>query len=168
MKHPCIVPLEFSGEIVACLSVDRKELTLPCIAMQYVNGLLVSEIVAGTKTWNLDEEFVHLLKTAHHLALALACIHDRRTCHRDLSWYNVMMTVDGLPIIIDLGNVALPEDAPIAQAQDIINGRIITLFVPYTPGFVAPEHRDGTRVIDGRGDQFSLGVLFPMNERREE
>jgi serine/threonine protein kinase len=160
LKHPCIVPLEFSGEIVACQSDSGNELTLPCIAMQYINGLLVSEIVAGKKTWNLEDEFVDLLKTAHHLALALACIHDRRTCHRDLSWYNVMMTVAGLPMIIDLGNVALPEDAPIPQAQDTSDGKIDTFFVPYTPGFVAPEHRDGTRVIDGRGDQFSLGVML--------
>ena len=71
-----------------------------------------------------------------------------------------MRSTDHRAVIIDLGNVALPEDPPTDQVLQTTGGGIVLPFVPFTPGFVAPEHRDGTCVIDGRGDQFSLGVLL--------
>ncbi len=160
LRHPNIVPLEFSGEIIAGTSADGVERTLPCIAMPYVRGRRLSEVIADEKAWNLESDFPQVLKTARDLALAVACIHDRRTCHRDLSWNNVMISGSGLPMIIDLGNVSLPEDPPVVQVRYTVSGGIETLLVPYTPGFVAPEHRDGTTIIDGRGDQFSLGVTL--------
>jgi len=168
LRHPNIVSLAFAGEIVIEASYvssgaaedNRQALRIPCIAMEYVRGQSLREFIVSEKTWHLKQDFQQVVEWARDLALAVACIHDRQTCHRDLSWNNVLMSADRRPIIIDLGNVAMPGGAADHDVARLSADGGTALMIPFTPGFVAPEHRNGTQVIDGRGDQFSLGVLL--------
>ncbi len=161
LHHDSIVRLRMSGEIIVGESQpDGRQRTLPCIVMEYVRGARLSEVISEAQTSHLETDLPLIFRNARDLALALACIHDRRSCHRDLSWNNILLSKNDIPVIIDLGNVALPEDPPEMQIVDGPQGVVDTLFVPFTKGFVAPEHREGTMVIDGRADQFSLGVVL--------
>ena len=168
LRHRNIVGLEFAGEI--CIEDSRinygterespQMLRIPCIAMQYVRGQSLRDLIGAEKTWHLKQDFRQVLEWARDLALAVACIHDRQTCHRDLSWNNVLMDDQQRPVIIDLGNVALPGDTGERDASMVTADGVTVSMVPFTPGFLAPEHRNGTQAIDGLGDQFSLGVLL--------
>lgn len=168
LRHHNIVALEFAGEIHLetpqvnhnIAAENGQMLRIPCIAMQYVRGKSLRDLIGAEQTWHLKQDFGQIVEWARDLALAVACIHDRQTCHRDLSWNNVLIDAQQRPVIIDLGNVALPEDSADRHELPVSTGEVTVPMVPFTPGFLAPEHRNGALVIDGRGDQFSLGVLL--------
>ncbi|MBI1830352.1 MAG: protein kinase, partial [Planctomycetes bacterium] len=91
------------------------------------------------------------------LADALALIHDRGICHRDLKPSNVLVTPDGVPMLLDFN---LCADA--RETSSPFGG---------TLRYMAPEQlqamaRKGessaaeTETLDARADLFSLGVIL--------
>jgi eukaryotic-like serine/threonine-protein kinase len=90
------------------------------------------------------------------MAEALQHAHDRGVLHRDVKPSNVLVTSDGVPMLLDfnLARDVIVEEQGVAPAA--MGG---------TLAYMAPEHlealADGTpEEIDGRADLYALGVML--------
>ncbi len=97
--------------------------------------------------------------SAHETATILASVceavqllHDQKLVHRDLKPANIFIaTVGGheVPKVIDLGTARELEDA-----EHTTTGMVVG-----SPFYMAPEQAEGRRDVDGRADQYALGVV---------
>jgi len=91
------------------------------------------------------------------LAEALAHAHDRGVLHRDIKPSNVLVTADGMPMLLDfnLAREPLPADGSAADSATL-GGTI---------DYMAPEHLQAlgeplSDKVDGRADIYGLGVVL--------
>jgi hypothetical protein len=82
-------------------------------------------------------------------ACALGHAHQRGVVHRDVKPANIMFDEDGRVMLTDFGISKALEAATEFTAAGMIIG---------TPHYMAPEQAKGT-AVDGRADQYSLGVV---------
>ena len=121
------------------------------IAMQYVEGRTVRELVSGRPL-----ELKSALSIAIQVADALAAAHARGIIHRDIKAGNVMVMDSGMVKVLDFGLAKLLEPS----TEDSNDPHLTELGVPYgTATYAAPEQAAGERV-DHRADIFSTGVLL--------
>jgi DNA-binding response OmpR family regulator len=81
---------------------------------------------------------------------ALDSIHGAGVIHRDLKPQNVMFRSDGSLALVDFGVSKETVDlSPLTQHGEIYG----------TPSYMSPEQAQGL-AVDGRGDIYSLGVIF--------
>ena len=90
------------------------------------------------------------------LAEALAHAHDRGVLHRDIKPSNVLVTGDGLPMLLDFNLAGEPWADRKEYEPDNLGG---------TLAYMAPEHLEAVSVgeddrLDARADIFSMGVLL--------
>ena len=121
------------------------------IAMQYVEGRTVRQLVAGRPL-----ELNSALSIAIQVADALAAAHARGIMHRDIKAGNVMVMDSGRVKVLDFGLAKLLE----GSEEDTNDPHLTELGVPYgTATYAAPEQASGERV-DHWADIFSTGVLL--------
>ncbi len=91
------------------------------------------------------------------LAEALEHAHDREVLHRDIKPSNVLITSDGMPMLLDFNLAREPLLGKDATASATLGGTI---------DYMAPEHlqalAEGSAedVLDGRADVYGLGVVL--------
>ena len=116
------------------------------IAMEYVDGMPLQEVIQGKKSLTLEEK----IKVIILIARALHYAHQRAVIHRDIKPGNIMILDDLQIKIMDFGIAKLSSKDSLAETQPGI--------VVGTPFYMSPEHISGES-LDRQADLFSLGVL---------
>lgn len=166
LDHPNVVPLIEANPG----SADNKPFTV----MQFVEGVSLSQLlvslarldsrplwasevaalvpgassIAGSGGFS-GSYIDWVLELGVALADGLSHAHDNGVVHRDVKPANIMLTPQGVPVIVDFG-LALGEDEGTLTATGAFLGTL-----PYSP----PEQIDGGRV-DARSDVYALGVTL--------
>ncbi|MFB7912914.1 protein kinase [Streptomyces sp. NPDC056061] len=117
----------------------------PWLATEYVPGPSLAEAV--TRVGPMPEHVVR--ETGAGLARALADMHAVRVLHRDLKPGNVLLGADG-PKVIDFG-IAQAFDATQLTRTGVVVG---------SPGYISPEHVNGSRALVPASDVFCLGAVL--------
>lgn len=135
IEHPFVVPLyDYSLP-------DNDE--QPFLVMRYMRG--------GTLADKIKQGRLHSNEVAQitrRIAAALDAAHERGLVHRDLKPSNILLDQDGYSYLADFGIVKdMTADGSFTQGGQ-----------PGTAHYMSPEQITG-RMIDGRSDIYSLGVL---------
>jgi TPR repeat protein len=132
--HPGIVVILDAGQ----------EGGVPFIAMEYVDGPSLSQLLAARPTIGCGEALQLLQQTAAALDFA----HSKGVIHRDIKPANIMLEKGATVKIADFGI------AKIASGQRYTK----TGATMGTPSYMSPEQVDA-KALDGKSDQFSLAVV---------
>ncbi|MHC4597996.1 MAG: protein kinase domain-containing protein [Planctomycetota bacterium] len=118
------------------------------IAMEYVRGMGLSEVLGGIKVLGETAGLEIALQTAQGLGAAA----DRGVIHRDIKPANLMLTEDVTVKVADFG---------LAKALDSKAGGGLTATgkIVGTPSYMSPEQAE-SKPTDLRSDIFSLGVTL--------
>ena len=141
LTHPHILPLHDSG-----VAGDSLFYVMP-----FVEGESLRDRLGREKQLPLEDA----LRSAREVADALSYAHDRGVVHRDIKPENILLE-SGHAVVTDFG---------IARAADPVGGATLTGtgMALGTPAYMSPEQAAGSRVVDGRSDEYSLGcVLYEM------
>ncbi len=136
LNHPNIVTIYDVGE-----KGDGGD---AYIAMEFMTGTNLHELLSGGGRLPLAQ----VADVLDKLAQALDYAHDNGVIHRDIKPANVLLTDSGQPKILDFGIARL------AAGGLTRPGKFFG-----TPNYMSPEQVTGSNV-DGRTDQFSLGVIL--------
>ena len=129
--------------IVTIYDVEQQG-DLAYIAMEYVDGPTLDQLLSEDRALSSDKMFSVFAQTA----AALDYAHSKGIVHRDIKPANIMIASDGTTKITDFGIAKIT-----ASDQFTMTGSIVG-----TPHYMSPEQVQG-RAVDGRSDQFSLGVI---------
>ena len=136
LNHPNIVTIYDVGEKGA--GGDAY------IAMEFVTGTNLHELLAGGGRLPL----LQVADVMEKLAQALDFAHENGVVHRDIKPANILLTESGQPKVLDFGIARL------AAGGLTRPGKFFG-----TPNYMSPEQVVGAE-IDGRTDQFSLGIIL--------
>lgn len=135
LSHPGIVTIYDVGE--------QQEVTY--IAMEYVKGETLEALMSG------EEPLApaRIIDVLRQTAAALDYAHKKGIVHRDIKPANIMVSEDdGAAKITDFGVAKLAASGQMTHSGTVVG----------TPNYMAPEQVEG-RPVDGRTDQFALGVI---------
>jgi serine/threonine protein kinase len=146
LNHPSIVHLYDVAE----------DGGLKYIAMEYIHGETVADIVKRGLAVNNYLPLEHAVHIVRQSAAGLAYAHERREAdghvlrivHRDVSPTNILVSYEGQTKIVDFG---------IARAQDEIKEESGTR--PGKASYMSPEQVRG-EAADYRSDIFALGIIL--------
>ncbi len=134
LTHPNIVTVYDAGE----------ESGVFYITMEFVEGRSLQALMDQKQTFPLPR----LIKIMDQACQALDFAHQHSIVHRDVKPANIMLTSEDIAKVTDFGT------AKIMQLGTTQTGSIIG-----TPSYMSPEQVKG-KVVDGRSDIFSLGVIL--------
>ncbi len=138
LSHPNIVPIHSVGE------ADD----LVYFVMGYVDGESLSVRIKRRGRLSMEEVRRIMRETSD----ALSAAHQQGVIHRDVKPDNILLEgTRGRVMVTDFG---------IAKALSAEGGTLTDTGIAIgTPAFMSPEQAAGERVIDGRSDLYSLGVV---------
>ena len=139
LTHPNILPLLDSGECA----------DLPFFVMPFVDGQSLRERITEAGTLSIRES----VRLAGEVADALGYAHAAGIIHRDVKPANILL-VAGHAVVCDFGIGRLIQ-ASEAEAQQTLQG--VTLG---TLEYISPEQLFAEPGLDGRTDQYSLGIVL--------
>ena len=135
LDHPNIIPI---------YRVE-SEGGLNYFVMKYIEGTSLEDILDQKLPLAID----YIQRVLWEAACALGHAHQRGVVHRDVKPANIMFDHDGRVMLTDFG---------ISKALQAASGFTGTGMIIGTPHYMAPEQAKGGSV-DGRADQYSLGVV---------
>ena len=135
LDHPNIIPI---------YRVE-SEGGLNYFIMKYISGTSLEDLLEKKEPLPVPE----IQRILWEAARALGHAHQRGVVHRDVKPANIMFDHDGRVMLTDFG---------ISKALQAATGFTATGMIIGTPHYMAPEQGKGTPV-DGRADQYSLGVV---------
>jgi len=133
----------FHPGIVVILDVGQEG-DVAFIAMEYVEGPSLSEVLAGHPKIDCGEALSILQQTAAALDFA----HSKGVVHRDIKPANIMLEKGVAVKVADFG-IAKITSSPQLTKTGMTMG---------TPSYMSPEQLDA-KPLDGKSDQFSLAVV---------
>ena len=137
LSHPNVVPI---------YSVDEVD-GLVFFVMALVEGESIGAYIKREGRVALD----FARRVLRDVADALTYAHARGIIHRDIKPDNILIDrVTGRTLVSDFGIARAAEGDSRLTATGIAVG---------TPAYMSPEQATGERVIDGRSDLYSLGVV---------
>ncbi len=144
LSHPNITIIHEIGE----------EDGLDYIAFEYVEGENLEALIERERNLSVDRA----LEIGLQLASALAHAHGRGIIHRDLKPANVILSILGIPKILDFG---LAKEMPLAVTSegDTLARLTQAGMIIGTIAYMAPEQALG-EAVDARSDVFSFGCLL--------
>jgi eukaryotic-like serine/threonine-protein kinase len=135
LDHPNIIPI---------YRVE-SEGGLNYFVMKYISGTSLEDLLDKKEPLAVPE----IQRILWEAACALGHAHQRGVVHRDVKPANIMFDHDGRVMLTDFG---------ISKALQAATGFTATGMIIGTPHYMAPEQGKGAPV-DGRADQYSLGVV---------
>lgn len=145
----------FQQEAKTAAKLDHPNI-IPIYRVESEGGLhyFVMKYIAGTSLEDLLEKrqplpVPEIQRILWEAACALGHAHQRGVVHRDVKPANIMFDHDGRVMLTDFG---------ISKALQAATGFTATGMIIGTPHYMAPEQAKGAPV-DGRADQYSLGVV---------
>jgi serine/threonine-protein kinase len=142
-----------SEHVVRVLDVDVLEYGYPYIVMEYLEGKTLHEAIYGAAG---GMPLTEAVDTIIQVLAAIADAHAVGIVHRDLKPANVFLTKgpSGIPIVkvLDFGVSKMLN----ANSQRLTKTGSVVGTVAYMP----PEQMLDARTVDGRGDLWSVGVIF--------
>ncbi len=172
LDHPNIVPI---------YALDTDEDGSPVCAMKLIQGRTLfdwlDEVQAQVKSGQVDEEhgLAGRLEVFLKICDAIAYAHSRGILHRDLKPSNVMIGPFGEVYVMDWGIArplrfdddepppetwAQPSDGSDDPKETAAAFRTKYGTVVGTPHYMAPEQAMGRTDLDGRADQYALGLIL--------
>jgi serine/threonine protein kinase len=147
LNHPNIVSLIEVGE--------HDGMTF--IAMEYIHGLTLRQLDRLAQADGANVPYEVWAKIISDAAIGLHYAHQAQQwdgknlnlVHRDVSPQNIMVRRDGVTKVLDFG-IASASNREAKTATGLLKGKI---------AYMAPEQIGGS-TLDGRTDQFSLGVVL--------
>lgn len=140
LSHPNIATLYGGG---------RTKTGEPYIAMEFINGLPVTEYCAARKL-----ELPARLRLFLEICRAVDYAHRRLVIHRDLKPSNILITEDGTPKLLDFGIAKVVTDEhPGGLTQTQPGERYLT------PAYASPEQVLGESVTTAT-DIYALGLIL--------
>jgi eukaryotic-like serine/threonine-protein kinase len=135
LTHPNIVVIFDAGE----------EDGLFFITMELVEGKSLQNLLDAGQMFPLPR----VLRIIEQTCSALQFAHDRNIVHRDIKPANLMLTPDDTVKVTDFGTAKILQFGTVQQTAHVVG----------TPSYMSPEQIKG-KVVDGRSDIFSLGVVL--------
>ncbi len=145
----------FQQEAKTAAKLDHPNI-IPIYRVESEGGLnyFVMKFISGTSLEDVLERreplsFEYIQRVLWEAACALGHAHQRHVVHRDVKPANIMFDHDGRVMLTDFG---------ISKALQAATGFTATGMIIGTPHYMAPEQAKG-QAVDGRADQYSLGVI---------
>lgn len=120
----------------------------PFLVMEYIEGGTLKQQMGKPYPYN------HAAFALAPIADGLAYAHNRNILHRDVKPANILIRKDGSPVLTDFGIAKMLEysggDATLTETGMGVG----------TPEYMSPEQCIAEKNIDGRADEYSLGMIF--------
>lgn len=117
------------------------------LIMEYADGRNLEDYIKNVSGLIVEDKIGPMFEP---ILDAVGYAHRKKVLHRDIKPANVVITSEGVPMILDFG---------IAQIIKDQNDDNDTHFIMGTPAYMSPEQVRGER-LDERSDIYSLGVLL--------
>jgi serine/threonine protein kinase len=115
--------------------------------MPYVDGIAFDELIKERRSRNKPFSEEELRGMTERVLTALAYLHDRGIYHRDIKPGNILITNDGIPVLIDFGS-----------ARQRLSERSMT--VVESPGYTPFEQLQSRGNVGPWSDLYALGATL--------
>ena len=149
LDHPGICTVYEAGEASG----------VPYIAMRYIEGDTLAKTIhvpavaasTGDSSRLQRDEILRRVLLVERTARALHAAHQSGLIHRDIKPGNIVVTLEGDPVILDFGLAREELGEGITRSGDLLG----------TPAYMSPEQLTAQRIpLDRRTDIYSLGVTL--------
>lgn len=159
LDHPGIVPVH---------TMETPEGEVPNYAMKLVRGVTLKAWLAEARERAARREaqpprqsLASRLELFCQMCEPIAYAHARGVLHRDLKPDNVMVGPFGEVFVMDWGVARLLGGSEASRAEGLVGGGTEVGDAVGTPSYMSPEQARGENdALDGRSDQFTLGLLL--------